>query len=214
MATSIRASALTGANFTSSATKAAVLGEDAAAQIYYVVLEREDRDPNDPEMRPEQSEASDQEGGPRRAGPQQRNQPPREINIDWAGLRRRTRQLTRMPSSVFNYAITPDSRTIVFVTSELAGLRNAPVIYSIQEDGRRLNRITTGQGGGDGEGEGRGRGGGGGFGGGIGDLNITRDGRSLFFREGQSVYSVSLSPAGGGAGAGGGFAGLGAAAGA
>src|SRR5215470_2411932 len=189
-------------------------GDRAAAQIYYVVLEREDRDPNDPEMRPEQPEASDQDGAPRRAGPQQRNQPPREINIDWAGLRRRTRQLTRMPSSVFNYAITPDSRTIVFVTSELAGLRNAPVIYSIQEDGRRLNRITTGQGGGDGEGEGRGRGGGGGFGGGIGDLNITRDGRSLFFREGQSVYSVSLSPAGGGAGAGGGFAGLGAAAGA
>src|SRR5262249_6662484 len=188
-------------------------GDRAAAQIYYVVLEREDRDPNDPEMRPEQSEASDQEGGPRRAGPQQRNQTPREINIDWAGLRRRTRQLTRMPSSVFNYAITPDSRTIVFVTSELAGLRNAPVIYSIQEDGRRLNRITTGQGGGDGEGEGRGRGGGGEFGGGIGERNITRDGRSLFFREGQSVYSVSLSPAGGGAGGGGGFAGLGAAAG-
>src|SRR5262249_45083288 len=165
---------------------------------------------NDPEMRPEQPEAPDQEGGPRRAGPPQRNQPPREINIDWAGLKRRTRQLTRMPSSVFNYAVTPDSRAIVFVTSELAGPRSAPVIYSIQEDGRRLTRITTGQGGDDeGGGPGRGRGGFGGFGGGIGDLNITRDGRSLFFREGQSVYSVSLSPAGGAgagfAGAGGGF---------
>src|SRR5262249_38302842 len=146
----------------------------AAAQIYYVVLEREDRDPNDPEMRPEQPEASDQEGGPRRAGPQQRNPPPREIHIDWAGLRRRTRQLTGMPSSVVNDAITPDSRVIVFVTSELAGLRNAPVIYSIQEDGRRLNRITTGQGGADDDGEGRGRGAGAGFGGGMGDLNITR----------------------------------------
>src|SRR5262249_54644474 len=132
-------------------------------------------------------------------------------NIDWKGLKRRTRQLTRMPSAVFNYAITPDGRTIVFVTSELAGLRNAPVIYSIQEDGRRLTRIKTGQGGGD-DGEGRGRGGFGGFGGfggGIGDLNIARDGRTLFFREGQSVYSISLSPAG----AGGGFASLGAPAG-
>src|SRR5262245_1987127 len=183
-------------------------GGQASAQIYYVVLEREDRDPNDPEMRPEQPEASDQEGGQRRAGPPQRNQPPREINIDWAGLKRRTRQLTRMPSSVFNYTVTPDSRTIVFVTSELAGLRNTPVIYSIQEDGRRLNRVTAGQGGGDNEGGGPGRGGGG-FGGGLGDLNITRDGRSLFFREGQSVYSVSLSPAGGGASGAGGFAGLG-----
>ncbi|MBO0858145.1 MAG: PD40 domain-containing protein, partial [Chloracidobacterium sp.] len=184
-------------------------GDRASAQIYYAVLEREDRDPNDPEMRPEQPEASDQEAGQRRSGQPQRNQltgPPREINIDWAGLKRRTRQLTRMPSSVFNYAVTPDSRAVVFVTSELAGLRNAPVIYSIQEDGRRLTRIATGQGGGDNEGGGPGRGGRGGFGGGIADLNITRDGRSLFFREGQSVYSVSLSPAGG---AGGGFAGLG-----
>src|SRR5262249_26927644 len=100
-----------------------------------------------------------------------------------------------MPSSVFNYPTNPDSRVIVFVTSELAGLRNAPVIYSIQEDGRRLNRITTGQGGADDDGEGRGRGAGAGFGGGMGDLNITRDGRSLFFREGQSAYSVSLPPA-------------------
>jgi tricorn protease len=180
-------------------------GDRASAQLYYVTLEREDRDPSDPEMRADQSESADQDGGPRRAGPPQRNQPPREINIDWAGLKRRTRQLTRMPSAVFNYAITPDSRTIVFVTSELAGLRNAPVIYSIQEDGRRLSRLTTGQGaGGDDEG-GRGRGGFGGFGGGIGDLNITRDGRALYFREGQSVYSISLSPAGGGSG----FAGIG-----
>jgi tricorn protease len=169
-------------------------GGQGSAQLYYAVLEREERDPNDPEMRPEQPEASDQEGASRRAGPPQRNQPPREINIDWAGIKRRTRQLTRMPSSVFNYDVASDSRTIVFVTSELAGLRNLPVIYSIQEDGRRLTRVTAGQGGGDGADEG-GRGGGGG--GGISGLNITRDGRSLFFREGQSVYSVSLSPAGG-----------------
>ena len=184
-------------------------GGQASAQIYAVTLEREDRDPNDPETRPEQPEAGDQEGASRRAGPPQRNQPPREVNIDWAGLKRRTRQLTRMPSSVFNFAITPDSRTIVFVTSELAGQRNVPVIYSIQEDGRRLARVTTGQGGGGDDEGGPGRGGFGGFGGGISGLNITRDGRSLYFREGQSVYSVSLSAAGGGATGGGGFAGFG-----
>ncbi|HEY6403108.1 MAG TPA: biopolymer transporter Tol, partial [Blastocatellia bacterium] len=61
-------------------------GGQGSAQLYYAVLEREERDPNDPEMRPEQPEASDQDGGPRRAGPPQRNQPPREINIDWAGI--------------------------------------------------------------------------------------------------------------------------------
>src|SRR6185436_19063607 len=97
--------------------------------------------------------------------------------------------------AVFDYAIGSDNRTIVFVTSEPAGLRNIPVIYSIQEDGRRLTRVTAGEppaaeGGG-------GPGGGGGFGGGINNLNISRDGRTLFFKEGSSVYTVSLAPAAG-----------------
>ncbi|MBO0801180.1 MAG: biopolymer transporter Tol, partial [Blastocatellia bacterium] len=182
----------------------------ASAQIYSVVLEREERDPNDAEMRAEQPESTEQESGPRRAG-QQRNQPVREINIDWAGLKRRTRQLTHMPTPVFSYAITPDSRTIVFVTSEIAGVRNTQVIYTIQEDGRRLNRLAAGLSREDDD-EGRPSQRGGGFGGGIGDLSITRDGRSLFFREGQSAYSIPLSPVGVSARAGaegGGLAGIG-----
>ncbi len=169
-------------------------GGQASSQIYSIALERQDRDPNDPEERAE-ADAGDQPARPG-ANAATRNQPPKDVNIDWAGLKRRTRQVTRMPFAVFNYIVAPDSRTIVFVTSEPAGLRNVPVIYSIQEDGRRLSRITAGQAGGDTEGGGPG--GGGGFGGGLGDLNITRDGRSLFFREGSSVYSVSL--AGGAAG--------------
>jgi tricorn protease len=104
-----------------------------------------------------------------------------------------------MPFAVFNYAISPDSRTIIFVTSEPAGLRNTPVIYSIQEDGRRLSRIASGGAPG-GDEERRGPQGGGGFGGGISDLNISRDGRTLFFRERDAVYSIGL---GGGAGGGG-----------
>ncbi|MFY9570774.1 MAG: S41 family peptidase, partial [Blastocatellia bacterium] len=50
--------------------------------------------------------------------------------------------------------------------------------------------------------DGGGPGGGFGFGGGINNLNIARDGRTLFFKEGPSIYSVSLAPAAGGAGAG------------
>jgi hypothetical protein len=104
-----------------------------------------------------------------------------------------------MPFPISNYSITPDSRTIVFTTSEPAGQNNIPVIYSIQDDGRRLTRITAGQPPNpDGEG---GPGGGGGFGGGIGDLAISRDGRTLFFRERDGVYSIPLSGAGAGAGA-------------
>jgi len=171
-------------------------GGQPSAQIYSVALEREDRDPADPEDRPEGGELQDQtnEAVARRVAGAQRNAPPKDINVDWSGLKRRTRQLTRMPFAVFNYAIAPDNRTIVFVTTEPAGVRNVPVIYSIQEDGRRLARITAGE---PPAGEGGGPGGGGGFGGGINNLNIARDGRTLFFREGSSIYSVSIAPAAG-----------------
>ncbi|MBX3279290.1 MAG: PD40 domain-containing protein [Acidobacteria bacterium] len=174
-------------------------GGPPSAQLFSVVLERQDRDPDDPEERAEAPEAeAGSEGGPRRSGAA-RSAPAREIPIDWAGLKRRTRQITRMPFAVSNYAIAPDSRTIVFLTSEPAATRNIPVVYSIQDDGRRLARVTSGSGGGE-EGGG-GRGGFGGFGGGIGDFNFSRDGRTLFFREGRSVYSVSMG-AGTGAAAG------------
>ena len=172
-------------------------GPQASSQIYSVTLEREEKDPSDPEERPEQG---DQEAGGegRRLGAPQRNQPPKDINIDWPGLKRRTRQITRMPFAIFNYAITPDGRTLVFATSEPAGQRNVPVVYSISEDGRRLSRVTSG-GAPAGEGEGPG-GGGGGFGGGISNFNFSRDGRTLFFSEGRGVYSIAMP---GGAGGGG-----------
>ena len=179
-------------------------GEQRSSQIYSVALEREDRDPSDPEDRPEQGDLQDQtnEAVTRRVAGAQRNAPPKDINIDWAGLKRRTRQVTRMPFAVFDYAIGADNRTIVFVTTEPAGIRNVPVVYSIQEDGRRLTRVIAGEPPAADEGGG-GRGGGGGFGGGINNLNISRDGRTLFFREGSSVYTVALAPAAGaGAGAG------------
>ena len=57
----------------------------------------------------------------RRVRGQQANRPPREIKMDWDGLKRRTRQITRMPFPISNYTIAPDSRTIVFVTTEPAG---------------------------------------------------------------------------------------------
>lgn len=170
-------------------------GGTPSAQLYSLTLEREERDPNDPEERPEQPEGQEPagEGGqpsrPRAMAP--RNQPPKDINVDWAGLKRRTRQLTRMPFAVFNYAIAPDSKTIVFVTTEPSSTATVPVVYSIQEDGKRLTRVTSG--GAPGEGAGGG-GGGGGFGGGISGLDFSRDGRTLFFREGSGVYSISMAP--------------------
>src|SRR5437588_4973471 len=166
---------------------------NASVQIYSVGLEKLDRDPDDPEERPDAEapqpgagDAADAAApGRRPAGPR----PPHETKMDWAGMKHRTRQITRMPFPVGNYIVAPDSHTIVFVTSEPSATFAVPVVYSIQDDGRRLTRVTAGGP----PPEGEGGGGGGGFGGGLGDLSISRDGRTLFFREREAVYSVPLS---------------------
>ncbi len=178
----------------------------SGTQIHVIALERQDRDPNEPDENAEPAEPAGARGNAA-----QRNAAPKDVVVDWAGLKRRTRQVTRMPFGAFGYTVAPDSRTIVFLTSEPGATRNTPVIYSIQDDGRRLTRIAAGGAGGDEAGAGRGRGGGG-FGGGMTNFNITRDGRSLFFREGDGVYSVALG--GGGAPAGAAAAGRGGAGGA
>jgi tricorn protease len=186
-----------------------------SVQIYSVALEHLDRDPDDPEERaeaqaPPQAQTEDGEGAPGRRAPTGERRPPREIKIDWTGLKHRTRQITRLPFPIFSYRIAPDSRTIVFATTEPAGIASVPVIYSIQDDGKRLTRITSGAPPNE-EGE-QGPPGGAGFGGGIGELNISRDGRTLFFRERDAIYSVALpaaaaSGAGAAAGRGGGSGG-------
>src|ERR1700675_1293569 len=80
-------------------------------------------------------------------------------------------------------------RTIFFVTTEPAGVAALPVIYSIQEGGKRLTRVTAGA---PPLADDAGGGGGGGFGGGISDLSISRDGRTVFFAERNGIYSVAL----------------------
>ena len=174
-------------------------GNTPSVQLYSMWLEHLDRDPDDAEEREAepQSPTPQVEGGEGAATPPARRaggpRPPHETKMEWTGMKRRTRQITRMPFPISAYSLAPDSRTIVFVTSEPAGLASVPVIYSIQDDGRRLTRISAGQPPTpDGEG---GPGGGGGFGGGIGELNISRDGRTLFFRERDGIYSVPLSAA-------------------
>ncbi|MFN2598556.1 MAG: S41 family peptidase, partial [Pyrinomonadaceae bacterium] len=168
-------------------------------QLFSVALEKLDRDPDDPEERADQEAAQSAPGGDAQAmmdamrarggqGAGAQRQPPKPVNVDWTGLKRRTKQLTRMPFPVFNYAVPPDGRSLVFVTVEPAGQFNLPVIYAVSEDGRRLSRVTsgtppTGEGGG---------GGGGFFGGGASNLAISRDSRTLFFQEGDYVYSIAL----------------------
>src|SRR5262249_33286906 len=131
-------------------------GERPQAQIFVVPLEKIDKDPDDPENRPEPPNNTAEVIAEVRKSTPTNNPPPKEATIDWAGLKRRTRQVTRMPSSVFTYLPANDGRTIVFVASEGGGAGGGrgpggggggggpASIYSIQDDGKRLTRIATG----------------------------------------------------------------------
>ncbi len=163
-----------------------LVNNTGSSQLYAMMLEKQDKDPAEPEEKGSE---------PVNAEPRRPERPaaPKVLNIDWDGLRRRTWQVTRMPFGVMTYEVAPDSKTVVFVTTEPGTNRPSPVIYSIQSDGKRLARITGGVAGGDEGGDGGPRGGG--FGRGM-QLAISRDGRTLFFEEGGSVWNVSM-PAGG-----------------
>jgi tricorn protease len=184
----------------------------SGAQIFVIALERQDKDPDDPEERAETEDSAAASQGAGRAGRGAAgnagapNQPVKEANIDWAGIKRRTLAVTSMPYGVQSYIPGVDSRTLILTTSEPSGGRNTPAIYTVQDDGKQLARIGGG-GAADAApaGGGRGRGAGGGFGGGIASMNLTRDGRTLFYQEGGAVYSIGVG--GGGAGAAGGAAG-------
>jgi tricorn protease len=133
---------------------------------------------------------------------------PKTPTIDWAGLKRRTMQVTR-GGSVMSYIAAHDGHTLIYVGSEGGaggpagpggfggrGGGGMPSIYSIQDNGKRQTRIATGtpRAAGTDEAEPGPRG----FRGGISNLKLTRDGRTLFFQEGESVYSTPLSGGGGG----------------
>src|SRR5437588_4428971 len=110
---------------------------NASVQIHSVGLERLERHPDDPEECPvAESPPAPGEGGDAAATPRRpMNRPPHETKMDWTGLKHRTRQVTRMPFAISSYTVAPDSRTIVFVTSEPSATASVPVIYAIQEYG-------------------------------------------------------------------------------
>ncbi len=121
-----------------------------------------------------------------------------EVKIDFNRLGRRTRQLTRTEDNIGAMAVSPDSRTLVFVTSGTEGGRPVTSIWSLALDDERLTRLTQAtQPAEEGE-EGPPRRGFG-FGGGIGSLQFSRDGRSLFYRQRDGIYALSIG--GGGSGA-------------
>ena len=122
------------------------------SQIFCVPLEKLTKDPDEPDQRTDGSPA-DSGAETRRGTGAGRPVTPKTPNIDWAGLKRRTRQVTR-GSSVFTYIPAQDGRTLIFAGSEGGtgapggfggrGGGGTPSIYTIQDNGKRLTRIATG----------------------------------------------------------------------
>ena len=86
-----------------------------SSQLFCVPLEKLNKDPEEPELR---ADGSSSETGPEmRRGGMARPVTPKTPTIDWAGLKRRTRQVTRA-ASVLTYVPANDGKTLIFVASE------------------------------------------------------------------------------------------------
>ena len=130
---------------TSSASRASSAAEAGPpSQLFCIPLEKLDKDPDEAEPRPTPTTPDPAEAAAemRRRGGRARSAPPKEPKIDWAGLKRRTRQVTRT-GSVFNYIPADDGKTLIFVGSEgggraaAAGRRAAVAAVDLHDPGRR-----------------------------------------------------------------------------
>jgi tricorn protease len=173
-------------------------------QLYSVALNRLDKNPLERGIDSEE-EAAAAAASERRTLPGAGGGPPKvEVKIDWDGLDRRIRQVTRSGDTVTTVVPSPDSRTYAFISiGEQDGRFNA-ALYTVGDDGQRVTRVAQSMPQGEGEDGPRGRGG-------FGALSApqwSRDGRSIYYLDGRSIYSVAISGGGDSAGASAGAAGL------
>jgi tricorn protease len=169
----------------------------STAQLYLLSLQREEKDPTDRNIDSEEEAATSDRSRPFRGrfgggadDGEGRGPGKVEVKIDFDRIARRARQLTRSGDSVGAVTVAPDGRSIAFVTSGVEGGRPVTSIWSLALDGRAEPRRLTqsGRPADDEEGPPRlfGRGGG------LGSLQFTRDGRTLFYRQGNGIYALAL----------------------
>jgi tricorn protease len=177
----------------------------STAQIYSISLTPEDKDPRDTGVDSEEQANAAENSSSRpnpptnRPGAGRANRPAAqsstEVKIDFEGIARRARQLTRTGDSINGLAVSPDSKTYAFITSGTEGGRAVQSIWSIQSDGDKLNRVTQLTRPEESEGLPTP----GGFGG-YSSLQFSKDSHTLFYRSGNGIYAMAVAAAGTGAG--------------
>jgi tricorn protease len=179
-------------------------GINTTMELWATSLIDQDRDPMNRDIDTEAQglaaeAAARQNAGRGGAG----NQPPPDVKIDFSGLARRARRLTVPGTTLAGLTPAPEGHSIALTvgTGGIGGGRGAGAaaapeagMYIINVESGQLTRVppppqqTAAAGGGGGRG--RGGAGPGGFGG--GNMVFARDGRTLFYRSGTSLYAATL----------------------
>jgi tricorn protease len=170
-------------------------GGRSSAQMFAVHLAPQEKDDSDKSIdSEEQATQAERKGTPKgkKGGGEAKAV---EVKIDFDGLARRSRQLTRSGDAINGMVLSPDGKMVAFATTGVEGGRPVQSLWALQLDSEQQTRIAQGAGGG---GMGGGRGGGG-FGGGFSGLQFAKDGRTVFYKQGGGIYSVAVG--GGGAAA-------------
>ncbi|MDR3700880.1 MAG: S41 family peptidase [Candidatus Sulfopaludibacter sp.] len=182
-------------------------GGRGSTGLYAVAFVPLEKDPLDRDINTEeQAEAADAAAPPAGRGGRGAGAAPAnvQVKIDWNGLDRRVTRLAANSGNISMVVPSPDGRTYLFQAGGGAAAAPgaepaAPGMYTMNEDGTGIAHLNTTPTDAAAGGRGRGgRGGSGGFGGGA-EPTWARDGRSIYFMQGGSLYTLAIG--GGGAAA-------------
>lgn len=156
-------------------------------QVYSVSLTKEEKNPTDRGVDDEE-QAQAAEKLDRQRNAQARGEAPRpDVKIDFDGITRRSHQVTHLSDNILTVAVSPDSRLYAFVATANRDGRPTAALYVIPEDGTQVTTVIAGGGrGGEEEEQGPPDAGA------INQLKFARDGRSIYFMEGEGIYSVDI----------------------
>jgi tricorn protease len=183
-----------------------------ATQLYSVALTHIEKNPDDRDIdTEEQAQAAQATSGRSRSTTNSETAAPESerprnggdraakvvVKIEWDGLERRIKQISRMGGSVMNVVPSPDSKTYAFVAvGEVAGGDEEsgrgggrPALYTVGEDGTRLTVVAQGSPPEPSEESPRERERS--FGGWFGEPQWARDGRTLYYLQGGAMYAVA-----------------------